>query len=241
MIRKLLISATALPLLALVPAAAQTQPAAQPPMLLDATLLDVVAEGRTTRVPDLATINAGVVTQSATAAAAMTANSAAMARVTAALKRAGVADRDIQTSTIGLSPQYRYAENQPPVITGYQASNRVTVRFRDIARSGTILDALVREGANSIDGPTLGLADPDPAMDEARTNAVKRARARAELYARAAGLRVERVLSISEQQQPPVGPMPVMMSARMEAKDATEVVPGEQDITAQLWVRFLLR
>nr|WP_243846858.1 SIMPL domain-containing protein [Sphingomonas japonica] len=236
-----MISATALPLLALVPAAAQTQPAAQPPMLLDATLLDVVAEGRTTRVPDLATINAGVVTQSATAAAAMTANSAAMARVTAALKRAGVADRDIQTSTIGLSPQYRYAENQPPVITGYQASNRVTVRFRDIARSGTILDALVREGANSIDGPTLGLADPDPAMDEARTNAVKRARARAELYARAAGLRVERVLSISEQQQPPVGPMPVMMSARMEAKDATEVVPGEQDITAQLWVRFLLR
>ncbi|WP_163362974.1 SIMPL domain-containing protein, partial [Klebsiella aerogenes] len=65
----------------------------------------------------------------------------------------GVAERDIQTATIGLSPQYRYAQNEPPVITGYQASNQVSVRFREVAKSGTILDALVREGANNISGP----------------------------------------------------------------------------------------
>jgi uncharacterized protein YggE len=125
-------------------------------------------------------------------------NSTRMATVLAALKRAGVAERDIQTSSISLSPQYRYAQNEPPVITGYQASNQVTVRFRDIAKSGAILDALVKEGANNISGPNLTIDKPEAALDEARTAAVATARARAELYAKAAGLRVDRILSISE-------------------------------------------
>src|SRR4051812_16889154 len=89
---------------------------------VDGTLLDVVAEGSSTRVPDLATIQAGVVVQAATAGDAMRQNSVRMAAVLAALRRAGIAERDIQTANVGLSPQYRYAENQPPVITGYQAS-----------------------------------------------------------------------------------------------------------------------
>ena len=89
-----------------------------------------------------------------------------MAGVLAALKQAGIAARDIRTANVSLSPQYRYTDGQAPVITGYQANNSVSVRFREIAKSGAILDALVREGANQIDGPTLSLDQPDAALDD---------------------------------------------------------------------------
>lgn len=235
-----LITAAALAAAATTPLAAQTAPPA--PILPDAALLDVVAEGRSTRVPDIAVIDAGVVTQAATAAEALSGNAQRMDRVLAALKRAGVADRDVRTASIALAPQYRYGENVPPVITGYQASNRVSVRFRDVARSGAILDALVREGANQIDGPTLTLAQPDAAMDEARADAIARARARAELYAKAAGLRVERIVAIAEGAAGGGGPMPPpMLMARMEAAPATKIAAGEQDVTATVSVRFVLK
>jgi len=239
--RSIVLAATAAMLVPL-SASAQQQTAPAAPVLLDATLLDVVAEGRSTRVPDLATIRSGVVTQGATAQAALSENAQRMDRVIAALKRAGVADRDIQTATIQLNPQYRYGENVPPTITGYQATNSVSVRFRDVAKSGAILDALVREGANQIDGPNLAVEAMDAAMDEARTDAIRRARARAELYAKAAGLRVERILVIAEGSAPmPPQPMPVMaMRAEMAAKDS-QVLPGEQEINATVTVRFLLR
>lgn len=238
--RSMLLAATAA---MLVPASASAQQAAPSaaPVLLDATLLDIVAEGRSTRVPDLATIRSGVVTQGTTAQAALSENATRMDRVVAALKRAGVADRDIQTATIQLNPQYRYGENVPPTITGYQATNTVSVRFRDVAKSGAILDALVREGANQIDGPTLGLEAMDAAMDEARTDAVRRARTRAELYAKAAGLRVERILVIAEGASAlPPQPMPQMAMRAEMAKDS-QVLPGEQEINATVTVRFLLR
>ena len=141
------------------------------------TRLDIVAQGSVKRVPDVAIISAGVVTQSRDARTAMTDNATAMARVLAALRGAGVANRDMATAQISLNPQYRYVENQPPVVTGYQATNSVTVRFRDIAKSGAILDALVAAGANQINGPTLTLDKPQAAQDEARADAIKIARA----------------------------------------------------------------
>jgi uncharacterized protein YggE len=226
------------------PATAQTAPASVAPMIPAAgTVLDVTAEGRTMRVPDLATIRAGVVTHGATAAQAMTDNAAAMARVMAALRKAGVAARDLATTAVQLQPQYRYVENQAPTVTGYQATNSVSVRFRDIARSGAILDALVGVGANQIDGPSLSVAEPDAALDEARAEAVKRAQARAELYAKAAGLRVVRLISIAEAGSNDGGPdRPPMMFVRMAKADAppTEIAPGEKEITASVQVRFLL-
>lgn len=238
--RSIMLAATAAMLVPM-SAGAQQVPAPAAPVLLDATLLDVVAEGRSTRVPDLATIRAGVVTQGTTAQAALSENATRMDRVIAALKRAGVADRDLQTATIQLNPQYRYAENVPPTITGYQATNTVSVRFRDVAKSGAILDALVREGANQIDGPNLAVEAMDTAMDEARTDAIRRARARAELYAKAAGLRVERILVIAEGATAlPPQPMPQMMMRAEMAKDS-QVLPGEQEINATVTVRFLLR
>lgn len=231
---------TAVALAATVPlaAAAQVSPTAT---VAEGTLLDVVAEGRVSRVPDIAIIRAGVVSQGATAAEALSANARQMASLLAALKAAGIADRDIQTATISLNPQYRYAENQPPVITGYQANNTVSVKFRDIARSGTILDTLVKQGANQIDGPNLTIDAIDSAMDEARIDAVKRARTRADLYARALGMRVDRIVMVSEGGDVGMpGPIPQMM-VRAEAKDATQVVPGEQQVSTSVRIRFLLK
>jgi uncharacterized protein len=228
-----------LTLLAAAPAAAQVATPPLPP--ITGTLLEISAQGETRRTPDLATISAGVVTQAPDAATAMRENAVRMERVIAALKRAGVADRDVRTANISLSPQYRYGENVPPIITGYQASNTVTVRFRDIARSGSILDALVATGANQISGPELGLDKPEAAMDEARLDAVAKARARAELYAKAAGLRVKRILSISEGMYDMPRPMPVMMRQMAVAQDAeSKILPGEQQVGVTLSVRFEL-
>lgn len=218
--------------------AQETRPMMVP---IDGTVLEISADGTSTRIPDLAVIQAGVVTQAATAGDAMRQNSTRMATVLAALRRAGIAERDIQTSSVSLSPQYRYAQNEPPVITGYQASNQVTVRFRDIAKSGTILDALVSQGANNISGPNLTIDKPEAALDEARTAAVATARARAELYAKAAGLRVDRILSISESSAMPVPPRPMMMARMEAASDATQVVAGESELTVSLSVRFVLK
>ena len=208
---------------------------------MSGTRLDVVAQGTVKRVPDVAIISAGVITTARDAKSAMASNATAMARVLGALRSAGVAERDMATAQIGLSPQYRYVENQPPVVTGYQANNSVTVRFRDIAKSGAILDALVSAGANQINGPTLTIDKPEAAQDEARADAIKTARARAELYARAAGLTVKRIVAISETSTmsgPP--PMPYVRAQMADASAKSEVVPGEQDVGVSVNVTFEL-
>ena len=230
-------------LLATLPLAGSATAQTAAPILPDGALLDITAEGMTTRVPDIATIRSGVVSQAPTAAAALADNAARMARVLAAVKRAGVQLRDVQTANVSLSSQYRYADGKPPEITGYQANNSVAIRFRDIARSGSILDALVAEGANQIDGPNFSIDHPEGALDEARIDAVKRARARAELYARAAGLSVSRILSISEGAQNDGGSPPprgYVLSARA-VPAPTQLAAGETEVTVTLSVRFLLK
>ncbi|HEX8444190.1 MAG TPA: SIMPL domain-containing protein [Allosphingosinicella sp.] len=219
-------------------AAAQGVPA----YALEGTRLDVIATGEVTRVPDIARINAGVVTQAPTATAAIEQNARQMAAVRAALRRAGIADRDIQTSTVNLNPDYRYVENQSPQLVGYRAGNEVTVRFRDIANTGRILDALVAQGANQINGPMLGLDAPEAALDEARTAALRTAQARADLYARALGKRVRRVLSVSEAG---IGYQPVPRPMALEARGAaamaqTKIDPGEQTVSISLTVSYEL-
>ncbi len=178
-------------------------------------LLNVTAEGHSRRTPDLALFNAGVVTQGTNAAEALAANSTRMERVVAALKRAGIEDRDLQTASVSLQPRYSDPEREaqtrarelrqpyvPPTegprIIGYEARNNLQVRVRRLDRMGRIIDTLVTEGANQIDGPSFTVDDQRAALDEARTQAMANARARADLYARAAGLRVARILSISE-------------------------------------------
>jgi len=225
---------------AAVPTAALAQ-TAQAMVPMAGTRLDVSATGEVSRIPDVAIISAGVVTRQPTASAAIQENAARMERVLAALKRAGVADRDVQTSSINLNPEYRYQENQPPQLNGYTASNQVSVRFRDIRNSGRILDALVAEGANQINGPTLTVDKPETALDEARTQAIATGQARADFYARALGKRVVRLVSVSEGGgNYPAPPMPMMMEARAQSAD-TKIVPGEQKLQVALSMVFELQ
>jgi len=205
------------------------------------TRLDISATGEVSRVPDIAVISAGVVTRAPTAVAALADNAARMERVRAALKRAGIADRDIQTSNVSLNPDYRYAENQPPQLTGYNATNNVNVRFRDIRSTGRILDALVAEGANQLNGPSLTVDKPEAALDEARAKAIANGRARAEVYARSLGMRVVRLLSVSESSGYAGGPIPMARGdiAQMAAK--TEIAPGEQQLQVTVSMSFELQ
>ncbi|MGC6331514.1 SIMPL domain-containing protein [Rhizorhabdus sp. FW153] len=233
----LLAAAAAAPLMAQQP----MLPPGHPPVI--GTRLDIVASGEVTAIPDIATVGAGVVTQAPTAAEAMKDNARRTAATVAAIRKAGVADRDIQTTSVSLSPQYRYADNQPPVITGYQASSRVSVQFRDIKAAGPVLDALVAAGANQIDGPSLSIDKPEPLLDKAREKAVATAKQRADLYARAAGMRVKRILAISEGSTEPMPiyrPMAAMAMVRKEAAADTMIEAGEQKMSVSISVTFEL-
>ena len=206
------------------------------------TRLDVNATGEVTRVPDVAIISAGFVSRSTTATGALQDSANRMSRVLAALKRAGIEDSDIQTSNVSLNPEYRYVENQPPQLVGYTASNTVTVRFRDVRNSGKILDALVAQGSNQINGPTLTVDKPESALDEARTKAIAIGRARAELYARSLGLRVVRVVSVNESGGSYPVPPPMPMYARADMAQAkTSIEPGEQKLQVNLAMTFELQ
>jgi uncharacterized protein len=240
--RNLLITALAIGA-ASIPASTMAQTAVTAPMLAG-TRLDISATGGVTRVPDLAIISAGVQTLQPTATAAIEENATRMERVRAALKRAGIADKDIQTSAINLNPEYVYENNRPPRLTGYRATNSVNVKFRDLKRTGAILDALVAEGANQINGPNLTIDKPEEAYDEARVKAIGVGRARAELYARALGKRVVRLLSVSESGGYAPPPMPMVGYARDMAAQAvskTEIDPGTQELQVSLAMSFELQ
>jgi uncharacterized protein len=232
----------ALGLAAVPPNASAQVPVSAAPVMIDGALLTVTADGETKLAPDLATINIGVVTQGASAEAALSANTTKMNAVVAAIKRAGVADRDIQTSNLSVNPQYTYGENVPPKLNGYEANNQVTVKVRNLKNVGKVVDSVVGVGGNQVNGISFGLDDDSKAMDAARTAAVKSARARAELYAAAAGLKVDRIIAISEGggASPPY---PILM-ARMAggaANAAPPVSPGELTVTANVSVSFLLK
>jgi len=204
------------------PAQAQTASGAPPTVTLS-------VEGKVAQTPDIVDISGGVVTTAPTAAAALSENASRMTAVVAAVRRAGIAERDIQTAGLNLQPQYRYANNQAPVLTGYQATNTVSLRVRKIDDAGKLIDTLVGQGANQISGPNFGIDKVDAALDVARAEAVATGRTRAELYAKAAGLQIKRLVSISESGGNEPGPRPMMMAMRSEklAAAPTPVAPGE--------------
>ena len=231
-----------------IPAVASAQDAV-PHVSSQATVLSVSAEGSATRKPDVAIFNAGVTSTGKTASAALSANSADMTKVIAALKRAGIAERDIQTSNLSLNPVYADNPRQPgssleqqmPTIIGYQASNTVTVKQRKLGEFGQVIDTLVSAGANQVNGPSFQVDQPETALNEARVAAVKTARERANLYASATGLKVGRILSINEGGSYSPRPMPM---ARMVAMDSAGAAPpvaaGELALTTNITVTFEL-
>ena len=212
---------------------AQSQPQGGAPMMVHAMAerpaLNLSAYGEVRTAPDMATISFGVVTEAATAAEAMSQNAARMNQVMAALRRAGIAERDVQTSGLNLSAQYDYVQNEPPRLRGYQANNRVTVTINDLARVGTTADAVVAAGVNQINGISFGLNDPQTAENAAREAAVRALRAKAELYARATGMRLVGLRSLTESggYQPSPPPMYRMEMAQAAQDSSTPVAPGE--------------
>lgn len=225
--------------LALPTAAALAQTPAPPAATSDGTLLSVSASGEANRVPDVATLSAGVVTQAADANEALRANAAQMNRLMEAVRQAGIAERDIRTSDLGVSPQYRRADGEAREISGYEARNTVNLTLRDIGNLGSVIDALVAAGANQVHGPNFQIGEPEEAYDEARRAALEAARARAGLYADALGLRVRRIVSISEGGGFMPRPMAMGMRA-MEAVAASPVSPGESTLSVNLDVVFEL-
>ena len=236
-----LAAALALGSIAMTASAQSPAPAPATPSV-QGTLLSVSAQADAHRVPDVATLSTGVVTRAADANAAMRANATQMDKVMAAIRSAGIAERDIQTSGVNLNPDYRYEENKAPEITGYQASNTVSLKVRDLSKLGKVLDALVASGANQVNGPSFEVDQPEAAYDEARKAALEKARARATMYADSLGLKVRRIVSISEGAgfRPPM-PMPMMaMAGRGKAEADTAISPGETTLSANLDVVFEL-
>lgn len=217
-------------LLLMVLATSPLQAAERPP-----PSINVEGEGSVSLAPDTALLSLTVMREAETARAALDANSRAMAKVLAAMREAGIAERDLQTGDLSIQPTYvpqlpRSDEApQAPRIAGYTVRNNLNVRVRDIDKAGAILDTSVKMGVNEGGQITLINDDPSEAIDRARAEATKDALARAETLAQAAGVRTGQLLQISEQRQDP-GPSPMHMvkSGRfMAADNAVPVASGE--------------
>jgi uncharacterized protein YggE len=200
--------------------------------------ISVTGEASVSVPPDLAQIDAGVSTEAKTAREASDANNAAMGKVLLALKSAGIDEKDFQTSRLSLQPQYAPNRSGPNAVAGYQASNRVTIRLRDVSKVAGIIDTLVAAGANNIGGINFMVSAASKLLDDAREQAIADARRKAEIYARAAGVTLGSPVSISEEGSP--GPMPFRrMAAGMAA--SAPVAQGEETLHVTVSVSWAIK
>ena len=198
-------------------------------------IISLSGHGEVRATPDIAYVTSGVVTQGATAAEALAANTKAMTDLFAALKDSGIEDRDVQTSNFSVQPRYDFSNNQAPKMVGYDVSNNVTVTLRKVDTLGALLDRMVQSGSNQISGISFDVSKPDDAMDEARKLATEDATRKAKVYAKAMGIELGNVMQVSEGSaaQPP---MPMVRSTMMKA-DAAPPVPmaaGEQTLAVDV-------
>lgn len=206
------------------PALAQTAPRS----------LSMSGQGEVRAAPDTVSLSAGVTAQAPTAAAALADNSRRMAGVLAALKKQGIADKDIQTANFSVSPEYTNgADNQPSRLTGYRVNNDVQVRLEDVTKLGATLDALVGAGANQMNGINFSIRDSADLLTQARQQAVADAMAKAQTYARAAGVTLGPILTISESNNEAPRPVFMALSAARVGK-AVPVAMGEESVTANV-------
>jgi uncharacterized protein YggE len=227
--RTRLIVAVAAGALFAVPALAQSTPPA---------MISVTGEATVSVPPDLAEIDGGVTTDAKTAREASAANNAAMGKVLLALKGAGIDEKDFQTSRLSLQSQSAPGRAGPSAIVGYRASNRVTIRLRDVAKVADVIDTLVGAGANDIGGINFMVSQASKLLDDAREQAIADARRKAEIYARAAGVTLGAPLSITEGGSP--GPMPFRkMVGGMAA--AAPVAQGEETLAIAVSVSWAIK
>ena len=198
-------------------------------------LVTVTGEATVAVAPDAAVIRIGVTSQDKTAREASEANAKQMTAVLAAIKDTGIADRDIQTSRLSLQPQYDANKSGNARLTGFQASNQVTVRIRDIDKLATVLDRAIASGANEMSGIEFVISEQSKMLDQARDDAIADARRKAELYAKAAAARIGNVVSISEE-----GPAPQPRPMQAMRAGAVPIAPGEQTLRAIVTVSYEL-
>jgi uncharacterized protein YggE len=198
-------------------------------------LVTVTGEATVAVAPDTAMIRLGVSTQEKTAREASEANAKQMTAVLAAIKDTGVADRDVQTSRLSLQPQYDPNKSGTARLTGFQASNQVTVRIRDIDKLPTVLDRAITAGANEMSGIEFVVSEQSKLLDQARDDAIADAHRKAEIYAKAAGAKLGRVVSITEEGSPPP-PRPI----QAVRAGAVPIAPGEQTLRAIVTVSYEL-
>jgi hypothetical protein len=198
-------------------------------------LVTVTGEATIAVAPDTAMMRIGVSSQDKTAREASEANARQMTAVLNAMKNAGVGDRDIQTSRLSLQPQYDPNKGGTARLTGFQASNQVTVRIRDIDKLPNVLDRAIAAGANEMSGIEFVVSEQSKLLDQARDDAIADARRKAELYAKAAGAKLGHVVSITEEgSAPPPRPMQAMRAG------AVPIAPGEQTLRAMVTVSYEL-
>lgn len=207
-------------------------------------VITVSGTGEVKVKPDMASITTGVTSDASTAKAALAKNNAAMTAVLNALKAAGVSEDDIQTSNFSVSPMYapvQPGQTTSPQISSYQVSNQVTARVKDLAKLGGTLDALVQAGSNQISGIAFDLNDPKATINEARKKAIADARAKAELYAEAAGTSVGGVVQISEVSTQ--SPMPIRYRmAEVQAMDGSvPISAGQNTVSTSITVTYELK
>jgi uncharacterized protein YggE len=204
-------------------------------------VITVSGTGKVTLSPDTADLRLGVLATGKTVKAVRDQAAASMNAVIAALKKLGIADKDIQTSWVSLQPTYDYSNGAfPPKVTGYQFSNAVSVTIHDLGVVGDAIDNSLAAGATTLDGITFRVADEAAAEAHARAAAMADAKAKAESLASAAGVSISGVASISETVSP--APYPVFYGGAMAAgKDAaTPVQPGSTDISISVTVVYLI-
>jgi uncharacterized protein YggE len=200
-------------------------------------VITVAGHGEINATPDSASVSAGVTTQSATAATALSDNAAAMNRVLEALKNQGVQEKNIQTSNFSVSPQYTpYNSNGTGAqkIVGYLVSNQVSVTLEHVTNVGRTVDALVAAGANQMNGISFTIHDPKPLLAQARAAAVDDARARAETFAKAAHVTLGPILSIGEAAIEEPRPLFAMQAMAKSERQPTPVAAGEQTVSADV-------
>jgi uncharacterized protein YggE len=200
--------------------------------------ISVTGEASVSVPPDLAEIDGGVTSEAKTAREASEANNAAMGKVLQALKGAGLEDKDIRTSRLSLQPQSAPNRSGPSAIAGYRASNRVTIRVRDVTKVANVIDTLVGAGANEIGGINFVVSQASKLLDEARERAVADARRKAEIYAKAAGVTLGAPLSISEAGNSAPAPYR-RMAAGMAA--SAPVAQGEETLAVTVSVSWAIK
>lgn len=203
--------------------------------------ISVSGTGTVNARPDIASISVGVSSEAKTAREALDANTTAMTRVIADLKKQQIKAKDIQTTNFSVNPRYHhYKDGKPPVITGYRVVNAVTIIVRDLAKLGTILDQTVSQGSNQVNGIRFSIDKSQDLEDEARKRAITDARRKAELYAREADVQLGAITTISESSVS--RPQPVVRRAAMQARSApVPIEAGEQQITARVNVSWELK